>query len=248
MKVDINCDLGEGFGKYELGLIDDILPHISSVNIACGFHAGDPLIMADTVKKAIEAGVKIGAHPGLPDLLGFGRREMKISKDEVVYYTLYQVGALKAIVESFGGKLNHIKLHGALYNMVSRDEQMSVALVKALSKFDDVLELYALSGSELYKAAVSMKYPVKSEVFADRNYMANGQLVPRSQEGAVIHDRAFAIDRMVKIVETKTCTSLDGKDFDVLPDTICVHGDHMDAVLFAKDLNEALSNAGIEVK
>lgn len=248
MKVDINCDLGEGFGMYKLGMIDEILPHISSVNIACGFHAGDPLIMVDTVKKAVKAGVKIGAHPGLPDLLGFGRREMAVSGEEVVAYTLYQVGALKTIVESLSGTLNHIKLHGALYNMVSRDKDLSIALIEGLLTLKEMPTLYALSGSVLYEMASLKNYPVMSEVFADRNYESNGQLVSRSEKNAVIKDRDFAIGRMVQIVQSKTIEAVDGISFEVSPDTICVHGDHEDAVMFAKDLKEALTNVEIEVK
>lgn len=247
MKVDLNCDLGESFGIYRMSESSQIMKYISSANIACGFHAGDALIMRENIKLAIDNKVQIGAHPGLPDLAGFGRREMDISPDEAKYYMLYQIGALDAIARSLGDRVKHVKLHGALYNMVSRDLKLSRAIIDGLEQLNLGITLYALSGSVLYAEAIKRGYPVKSEVFADRSYMSDGKLTPRSMDGAIIKDSEFAIKRVIDMQKTNKCVSIDGKEFDIKVDTICVHGDNEDALEFTKKIYETLINNEVKV-
>lgn len=247
MKVDLNCDLGESFGIYKIGESKDIMKYISSANIACGFHAGDPSVMYETVKLAIENDVQIGAHPGLPDLAGFGRREMNISPEEAKYYMLYQIGALDAIARSQGASVKHVKLHGAFYNMVSRDYKLSKAIIDGLIEYGSNITLYALSASVLYKLALEIGYPVKSEVFADRAYLSDASLTPRSMEDSIITDSNYAIDRVLEMLETNKCTSIDGKVIDIKADTVCVHGDSDHALEFTKKMYEILNRNGVEV-
>lgn len=247
MKVDLNCDLGESFGIYEIGQSKEIMKYISSANIACGFHAGDPAVMFSTVKLAIENGVQIGAHPGLPDLVGFGRREMKISPNEAKEYMIYQIGALDAIAKSLGSKVKHVKLHGAFYNTVSRDYELSKAIIEGLISLASNITLYALSGSVLYDLAIKSNYPVKSEVFLDRAYLSDGSLTPRSMEGSVIKDSKIAMERVLEMLSRGESTSVDGKKFNIKADTLCVHGDSEHALEFTKKIYETLKNNGVEV-
>lgn len=247
MKIDLNCDLGESFGIYEIGESKEIMKYISSANIACGFHAGDASVMYKTVKLAIENDVQIGAHPGLDDLVGFGRREIKITPEEAKHYMLYQIGALSAIAKSLGSRVKHVKLHGALYNMVSRDYDLSKAIIEGLMELGEEITLYALSGSILYNLAIEENYPVKSEVFADRAYMADGKLTPRSMKGSIINDSDFAINRVIEMLKSSKCESIDGINFAIKADTVCVHGDNEHALEFTKKLYETLKNNAIEV-
>ena len=198
IKVDLNCDLGESFGAYKIGMDDKVIPMISSCNIACGYHASDPMVMQKTVAMAKEAGIGIGAHPGYPDLMGFGRRNMNVSPKEAAAYVTYQLGALYAFAKAAGVKLQHVKPHGALYNMAGKDYKLALEIAEAVQDFDSSLILMGLAGSESVIAAQDIGLPVAREVFADRAYMPDGSLVPRSREGAVIHDEELAISRVIR--------------------------------------------------
>ena len=246
-KVDLNCDLGESFGAYTMGMDDKVIPLISSCNIACGYHASDPLVMQQTIAMAKEAGIGIGAHPGYPDLMGFGRRNMTVSPAEAGAYVTYQLGALYAFAKSAGMKLQHVKPHGALYNMAGKDYKLALAIAKAVQAFDPSLILMGLAGSESVKAAKDIGLPVAQEVFADRAYMPDGSLVPRSREGAVIHDEELAISRVVRMVKENKVETIDGVDIEIVPDSICVHGDNVKALKFVTKIREALAAEGVEV-
>jgi len=247
-QVDMNCDLGESFGVYHLGMDKDVLPLLTSANIACGFHAGDPAVMHATVKMALAADTAIGAHPGLPDLSGFGRRKMELSAEEAYDMVVYQVGALQAFVKSEGGHLQHVKPHGALYNMAAKDRTLAESIAKAIAKVDADLILYGLAGSESIKAAQKIGLRSAAEVFADRSYQADGSLTPRRQPGAMITDEQAAIAQVLKMVKDKEVRALSGETVPVQADTICIHGDGAKALLFAETLRQALTEAGIEIK
>ena len=246
-KVDLNCDLGESFGAYTMGMDDKVIPLISSCNIACGYHASDPLVMKKTVAMAKEAGIGIGAHPGYPDLMGFGRRNMNVSPAEAAAYVTYQLGALYAFAKSAGVRLQHVKPHGALYNMAGKNYDLALAIAKAVQAFDPSLILMGLSGSESVKAAQDIGLPVAREVFADRAYMPDGSLVPRTREGAVIHDEELAIRRVIRMVKEHKVTAIDGADIEIVPDSICVHGDNEKALTFVTQIRSALEAEGVEV-
>ena len=201
LKVDLNCDLGESFGRYTLGMDDQVLPVISSANVACGFHASDPVVMEKTVKMAKAAGVRVGAHPGYPDLMGFGRRNMVISPDEARAYVLYQLGALEAFLRPLGMEMQHVKPHGAFYNMAAKDYTLAKAICLAVKDFDPGLVLLGLSGSEHIRAAEDVGLRAVSEVFADRAYEEDGALVNRKKPGAMITDEDEAIRRVVRMVK-----------------------------------------------
>jgi 5-oxoprolinase (ATP-hydrolysing) subunit A len=245
--IDLNCDLGESFGAYTLGRDAEILPLISSANVACGFHAGDPLVMERTVRLATAAGVAVGAHPGLPDLVGFGRRNMDISPDEARSCVLYQLGALDSFCRASGTKLAHVKAHGALYNMAGKDKRLARAICEAVRSFDPSLVLLALSGSEMTAAAAEAGIRCAREVFADRAYEDDGSLVARSKAGAMITDEREAVARVVRIVKEGMVTSITGKDIPIEADSVCVHGDGESALLFVQKLREAFSEAKISI-
>lgn len=246
-KIDLNCDLGESFGAYTMGMDDKVIPLISSCNIACGYHASDPLVMKRTVAMAMEAGIGIGAHPGFPDLMGFGRRNMNVSPDEAAAYVTYQLGALYAFARSAGGTLQHIKPHGALYNMAGKDYKLALAIARAVQAFDPSLILMGLAGSESIRAAQDIGLAAASEVFADRAYMPDGSLVPRNREGAVIHDEEEAIRRVVRMVREHRVTACDGTEIEIVPDSICVHGDNVKALTFVTRIRAALEAEGVEI-
>lgn len=246
-KIDLNCDLGESFGAYTMGMDDKVIPLISSCNIACGYHASDPLVMKKTVAMAKEADIGIGAHPGYPDLMGFGRRNMNVSPAEAAAYVTYQLGALYAFAKSAGVRLQHVKPHGALYNMAGKNYDLALAIAKAVQAFDPSLILMGLSGSESVKAAQDIGLPVAREVFADRAYMPDGSLVPRTREGAVIHDEELAIRRVIRMVKEHKVTTIDGADIEIVPDSICVHGDNEKALTFVTQIRSALEAEGVEV-
>lgn len=247
MKIDLNADLGESFGNYKCGLDEEVIPYISSANIACGYHASDPMVMAKTVCMAKENHVCVGAHPGYPDLVGFGRRNMNVSAEEVKAMVQYQIGALDAFCRAQKVKLIHVKPHGAMYNMAARDEKLSMAIAEGIKEVNPELILLGLSGSFLITAAQEAGLRTASEVFADRAYASDGSLVPRSKEGAVITDEDMAICRVIKMVKQGTVTSMEGKEIRVKADSVCLHGDGMKAVVFAKKLHEALVKEGIEI-
>lgn len=246
-KVDLNSDLGESFGRYTLGMDADILPLVSSANVACGYHASDPVVMDKTIAMAKEASVRVGAHPGFPDLMGFGRRNMDVSPAEAKAYTLYQLGALDAFCRAHGVKLQHVKPHGAMYNMAGKDYALSRAICEAIYAYDKELIVMALSGGELVHAAEDMGLKVAREVFADRAYEEDGSLVNRRKEGAMITDEDVAIARVVRMIKEQKVTAITGKDIPIKADSVCVHGDGVKALAFVKRIRETLTAEGIEI-
>ncbi len=246
-KVDLNSDLGESFGRYTLGMDADILPLVSSANVACGYHASDPLVMNKTIAMAKEAGVRVGAHPGFPDLMGFGRRNMDVSPAEAKAYTLYQLGALDAFCKAHGVKMQHVKPHGAMYNMAGKDYALSKAICEAIYEYNKDLIVMALSGGELVHAAEDMGLKVAREVFADRAYEEDGSLVNRRKEGAMITDENEAIARVVRMIKEQKVTAITGKDIPIKADSVCVHGDGVKALAFVKKIRETLTAEGIEI-
>jgi UPF0271 protein len=246
--VDLNCDLGESFGAYKLGLDEQVIRHISSANVACGFHAGDANVMRKTVRLAKEAGVSIGAHPGLPDLQGFGRRNMDITPEEAKAMTLYQIGALAAFCKSEGIALRHVKPHGALYNMAGKDYTLATAICGAVKDFDPELVLLGLSGSQMLKAAEELGLKFAREVFADRAYEEDGSLVARSKPGSMIEDEEEAIGRVLRMVIEGKVRVITGKDICIDAESVCVHGDGPQALAFVVKISAALEAEGIEVR
>ncbi|UYZ59692.1 5-oxoprolinase subunit PxpA [Hymenobacter latericus] len=246
--VDLNCDLGESFGAYHLGADEAILPHVTSANIACGFHAGDPAVMKRTVRLALQHNVAIGAHPGLPDLVGFGRREMAISHEEAHDMVVYQLGALEAFVRAEGGRMHHLKPHGALYNMAAVNAALAEAIAEALYRVNPELVLYGLAGSELIKAGAKLGLRTANEVFADRTYQQNGTLTPRRQPDALITDSQLAIRQVVRMVKEGKVRAQQGMDVAMQADTVCIHGDGAHAVEFAQQIRQVLQHEGVQVQ
>lgn len=240
--------MGEAFGNYPMPNDNILLDHITSANIACGYHAGDPEVMQQTVLAAIKKNVAIGAHPGLPDLQGFGRREMKISAQEAYQLTLYQIGALHGFVKAAGGKLHHVKAHGALYNMAAKDARLAKAIVQAVHDFDPGLILYSLAGSEMITEAEKAGIKTASEVFADRTYQEDGSLTPRSQPDALITDEQQSINQVLSMVKHQCVISTGKRSIPLKAETLCIHGDGLHAVEFAKTINEKLKAEGITIK
>lgn len=245
--VDLNSDLGESFGIYRLGADTEVLRYVTSANIACGFHAGDPKTMATTVDAALKAGVAIGAHPGFSDLQGFGRRMMKISPDEAYNITLYQIGALKAFVDAAGGRLAHVKMHGALNNQAAGDVALAKALCLAVRGVDPSLIFVGIAGSSLVSAAHEVGVPVIQEVYADRTYQDDGSLTPRSDPRAMISDSDESIRQVMDMLNHGTVRTVSGGTYKIQPDTICIHGDQPGAPEFARKIRDALHNAGVHV-
>ncbi|MDR7313789.1 5-oxoprolinase subunit PxpA [Brevibacillus nitrificans] len=246
--VDINCDMGESFGAYRLGNDSEILDYISSANIACGFHAGDPATMRKTVRMALDKAVAIGAHPGLPDLVGFGRRNMDITPQEAYDMVVYQVGALQAFIQAEGGTMQHVKPHGALYNMAATKAQLAEAIVEAVYKVNPALVLFGLAGSELTRAGERIGLRTANEVFADRTYQQDGTLTPRSQPDAMITDQEQSLQQVVRMVTEGRVLSRQGVDVSIQADTICIHGDGAHALEFAQNIHEAFERAGIQLR
>lgn len=246
-RIDLNCDLGESFGAWRMGDDAALLELVSSANIACGFHAGDPVIMQQTVGLAAAHAVAIGAHVSLPDLQGFGRREMRVSADEVHAMTLYQLGALAAFCRAAGTRLAHVKPHGALYNMAARDRALADAIAGAVHAFDPQLVLFGLAGSALLAAGTALGLPVAAEAFADRRYLADGSLQPRSNTGAVIEDAQAATAQALAIVVDGRVIAAHGEAVTMQADTLCLHGDGAHAVQLARQLHAALERAGVRI-
>ena len=247
-KIDLNCDLGESYGTYRLGMDGQIIPLISSANVACGFHAGDFNTMAKTVGLCKESGVSIGAHPGFPDLQGFGRRNMSLSPAEVQNLITYQVGALAAFCRSAGVRLRHVKPHGALYNMAAKDPALARAICQGVYDFDSSLILLGLSGSEMLRQAREIGLPCAAEVFADRAYEEDGTLVPRGKPGAMITDEEEAVRRVIGMILNHRVQAITGKEIEICLDSVCVHGDSEKALLFVKKIRSALESAGITIQ
>jgi 5-oxoprolinase (ATP-hydrolysing) subunit A len=247
MRIDLNADLGESFGAWTMGQDAQLMPLISSANVACGFHAGDPGTMRATVRLARAHGVAVGAHPGFPDLGGFGRRDMQLTPQEVEDLVLYQIGALAAIARSEGVGLQHVKAHGALYNMACKDEAMAEAIAKAVVAFDPTLVLFGLPGSALLQAGLDAGLPVAAEAFADRAYHADGSLAPRSEPGSVIHEVDTVVARAVTMVRDEIVVATDGTVVQFEADTLCLHGDTPGAALLAAAVRRGLEDAGVMV-
>jgi UPF0271 protein len=245
--IDLNCDMGESFGAWKMGADAEIMPLISSANIAAGFHAGDPATIRKTVELAVANGVAIGAHPGLPDLPGFGRRTMKVSAQEVFDLVLYQGGAVEAFARAAGATLHHVKCHGALYNMSAMDEELSDAIARAVKALGGNVQLYALSNSRMMDAGRKHGVKTVGEVFADRGYMDDGTLAPRGQPGGMIEDPAKSVAQVLSMVDDGMVVSLSGKRVRVCPDTLCLHGDQPGAVAFAKALRETFARKSIRM-
>jgi UPF0271 protein len=246
-RIDLNCDMGESYGAWKMGEDAAVMPYITSANIACGFHGGDPATIRETVRLALDHGVAIGAHPSLPDLQGFGRRAMKISPQDMYDLVVYQAGAVEAFARAAGAKLHHVKCHGALYNMAANDEPLSEAMVRAVKDLGGGVMLYALSRSKNYETAKRAGIPVAGEVFADRGYSDDGTLAPRDRPGGMIEDPAKAVQQALAMVEEGYVTGLSGKRVAVSADTLCLHGDQPGAVAFAKAIRRAFSERSIEI-
>jgi 5-oxoprolinase (ATP-hydrolysing) subunit A len=243
--IDLNADLGEGFGRYRLTDDDALMDLVSSANIACGFHAGDPVTMARAVRAAQQRGVAIGAHPAYPDLVGFGRREMDASPEEITTFMLYQIGALAGFCRAAGSRLRYVKPHGALYNRAERDPATAAAIVEGVRKAGLDLILLGLTGGKLIQVAAEAGVPTAAEAFIDRAYLADGTLVPRSRPGAVIEDVAEAVDRAVSLARRQTVTAVDGSSLTIHADSLCLHGDTPDAVARLRAVRSRLEAEGV---
>jgi len=248
MRIDLNSDLGESFGPWPMGNDSALMDSISSANIACGFHAGDPGTMRATIALAREKGVAIGAHPGFQDLVGFGRREIRTSPAEVADLVLYQVSALAGMAAAQGVKLQHVKPHGALYNMACKDRPLAEAIAIAVASLDRALILFGLPNSELLRAGEGAGLPVAAEVFADRAYDPDGSLTSRAKPGSVIHDTRQVVERAIKMVKDQTVIAIDGSSIALRADTICLHGDTPGAAEHARAVRAGLQDAGITVQ
>ncbi len=244
--IDLNCDMGESYGAWKMGADAEVMPFISSANIACGFHGGDPATIRKTVRLAVDHGVAIGAHPSLPDLQGFGRRVMKITPQDMYDLVVYQAGAVEAFARAAGSLLHHVKCHGALYNMAANDEALSDAMARAARDLGGVM-LYALSNSKMMETAKKLGVPVAGEVFADRGYSDDGTLAPRDRPGGMIEDAGEAVARALAMIEQGYVISLSGRRVPVAADTLCLHGDQPGAVAFAKAIRKAFADKGITV-
>jgi UPF0271 protein len=248
MRIDLNSDLGESFGPWPMGDDSALMASISSANVACGFHAGDPGAMRATVALAKASGVAIGAHPGFPDLVGFGRREIKATPQEVEDFVVYQVAALAGIAATQGVRLQHVKAHGALYNMACRDRALADAIARAVAAFDRKLILFGLPDSELIKAGKEAGLTVAAEVFADRAYEPDGSLASRQKAGSVIHDQAAVVARAITMVRDRQVVATDGSTITLEADTICLHGDTKGAAELARGVRQGLEAAGIQIR
>jgi len=250
MKIDLNCDMGESFGAYTIGMDAEVMPHITSANIACGFHAGDPVVMAKTVALAKEHGVAIGAHPGFPDLMGYGRRNMACSPEEITAYVTYQIGALMAFAAAHGLTLQHVKPHGALYNMAQPDEAMMEAICRAVAAVDSSLILVALAGKwapRNREIAAAHGLKIAFEAFPDRAYTPEGTLQSRKEPGSVIKDPEVVAQRALKTAKEGKVIAIDGSELSIAPETLCVHGDTPGAVALVRQIREVLTDNGVEV-
>lgn len=248
LSVDLNCDMGESFGAYDLGQDEALMDYVSSVNIACGFHAGDASVMRKTVDMAVRKKVAIGAHPGYPDLQGFGRREMKLSPAEVYEIVLYQIGALMAFAHAAGTRLHHVKPHGALYNTAAKHPELAVAIAKAVRDADSSLVLVGLSGSHLISEAKTMKIKSASEVFADRTYQEDGSLTPRTSHNAMIEHPDQAATQVLQMIQHGKVKTITGKEISVEAQTVCIHGDGKHALEFAKAIVNILNQHHVSIK
>ncbi|MDH4064614.1 MAG: LamB/YcsF family protein [Acidobacteriota bacterium] len=247
MRIDLNSDIGESFGAWAMGQDAALAPLITSANVACGFHAGDPGVMRATVRLAHTHGVAVGAHPGFPDLGGFGRREMRCTPQEVEDLVVYQIGALAAVARTEGVRLQHVKAHGALYNMACRDEALAAAIARATATVDPDLILFGLPHSPLLQQGARLGLRVAAEVFADRAYSPDGSLVSRSRAGSVIEDEGVVVERALRMATAHSVAAIDGSVIQLEADTICVHGDTPGAARLAGAIRRALEGRGVHV-
>ena len=248
LSMDMNCDMGEGFGSYTLGYDSEAMPHVTSLNVACGFHASDPDVMAKTVFMAKKIGVAVGAHPGYPDLVGFGRRNMALSLEETKHAVMYQIGALDAFCRAAGLKMQHVKAHGALYNTAGDNLEVATAIAEAIKSVNPDLYMLCLANSQMVTAAKNAGIPYVEEAFADRAYTEKGTLVSRKLPGSVIHDVDEVVKRVLMMVKEKQVISIDGKVVPLNAQTICVHGDSPGAVQMVTALRAAFEKEGISLK
>jgi 5-oxoprolinase (ATP-hydrolysing) subunit A len=248
MRIDLNSDVGETFGAWPMGNDVDLMPSVTSANVACGFHAGDPTTMRRTVRLARQHGVAIGAHPGFPDLIGFGRREIKTTPQDVEDFVLYQVAAIAGVAAAEGLHLQHVKPHGALYNMACRDRGLADAIARAVVALNRELILFGLPNSELLRAGEAAGLRVAAEAFADRAYESDGSLASRHKPGSVIHDRASVVARAIRMVKDRTVVALDGSTIAFESETICLHGDTEGAAELARAIRRGLEEAGVSVR
>ena len=248
MFVDLNADLGEGFGVWTLGDDEAMLDVITSANVACGFHAGDPHIMVRTCEAAARRGVAVGAQVGYRDLAGFGRRRMDVAADLLRADVLYQLGALHACTVAAGTRVRYVKPHGALYNRAAEDPDQAAAVVAAIVGFDPALPVLGLPASALAEAAARAGLDFVTEAFADRAYLPTGRLVPRTEAGAVVDDPAVVGERAVRMARDGTVRAIDGSDVRVRPESVCLHGDTPGAVDLARAVRSALTDAGVDVR
>jgi 5-oxoprolinase (ATP-hydrolysing) subunit A len=247
LSIDLNCDMGESFGSYVIGQDELLMDLVSSVNIACGFHGGDPSVMRKTVVAAAKRGLAIGAHPGYPDLQGFGRRDMKFSPEEIYEMVVYQVGALSAFAKATGATLHHVKPHGALYNLAAKDKLVANAIANAVRDVDTTLKFVGLSGSELINAGRTIGLTTVSEVFADRTYQEDGTLTPRTSAGAMLENKEDAAQQVLMMVMERKVKTLSGKQIDIQPDTVCIHGDGKHALDFAREIVKELKRNHVSI-
>jgi len=248
MRIDINSDLGESFGAYTIGNDERLMRSITSANVAAGFHAGDPSVLRDTIRLAKAHGVAVGAHPGFPDLVGFGRRELNVTPKEAEDFVLYQVAAVLGVAAAEGVRVQHVKPHGALFNMAVRDADLAGAIARAVAAIDRSLILFGLPGSEIVRAGRAAGLRVAAEIFADRAYERDGSLMSRRKPGAVIHDAATVVSRAVKMVKDRSVIASDGSVVALDADTICVHGDTPGSDALAASIRAGFESAGILVK
>jgi UPF0271 protein len=248
MRIDINSDMGESFGAYTIGHDLGLMKSITSANVAAGFHAGDPSVLRETIRLAKAHGVAVGAHPGFPDLIGFGRRELNVTPKEAEDFVLYQIAAVAGVAAAEGVSVQHVKPHGALFNMAVRNAELSAAIARAVAAFDKSLILFGLPGSEILNAGRAAGLRVAAEVFADRAYEPDGSLASRRKPGSVIHDAAAVVERAVRMVKDQTVVAIDGSVVQLEADTICVHGDTPGSDDLAAKIRSGFEAAGITVK
>jgi UPF0271 protein len=248
VSIDLNSDLGESYGAWKMGDDAALLGVVSSANIACGFHAGDPVGLLKTVSNAAERGVAIGAHVSYPDRVGFGRRDMDATSEELIAGVIYQIGALQGIAKAVGAKVRYVKPHGALYNHITNNERQGLAVIKAIKMIDPALVLMGLAGTPILQLARAEGLNVLAEVFADRGYTPEGLLVSRREPNATLHDADFVAERMLKFVRTGTVTAVDGTEIRIDAESICVHGDNPEAVTVARTVRRTFESNGVAVK
>ncbi|HEX8288118.1 MAG TPA: 5-oxoprolinase subunit PxpA [Pyrinomonadaceae bacterium] len=246
--IDLNCDMGESFGAWLMGSDGELMNYVSSINVACGFHAGDASVIRKTVEKGIEKNVAIGAHPSFPDLQGFGRREIKLSEQEIFDVVLYQIAALKGICEALGTTLHHVKPHGALYNQAAKDGTVAAAIARAVKAIDENLVFYGLSGSFLISEAEKLGLKTASEVFADRTYKADGNLTPRNQPNALISETGKAAEQVLQMIEQQSVTATSGEKIPIVAETVCIHGDGEHALEFAREIRRKLIDNNVSIQ